>query len=156
MLSREENELVTRVGQGTPMGNAMRMYWIPALLSREVADVVATVGLGPVLAKRVQALSKGYNRRLIVAIGLIAPHPVLLMDEPFDGFDLRQTREMTRVLRREAQPGSVERRGVGRDRHECPQGMATWPRPRMSALEARPSTPIVIIPSAMSGYCTRE
>ena len=38
MLSREENELITRVGQGTPMGNAMRMYWIPALLSREVAE----------------------------------------------------------------------------------------------------------------------
>jgi phenylpropionate dioxygenase-like ring-hydroxylating dioxygenase large terminal subunit len=38
MLLREENELVTRVGQGTPMGNAMRMYWLPALLSREVAE----------------------------------------------------------------------------------------------------------------------
>jgi ABC-2 type transport system ATP-binding protein len=72
---------------------------------REVSDVIAAVGLGPVLAKRVHALSKGYNRRLIVAIGLIAPHPVLLMDEPFDGFDLRQTREMMAVLRREAQAG---------------------------------------------------
>jgi ABC-2 type transport system ATP-binding protein len=72
---------------------------------REVADVIASVGLGPVLAKRVHALSKGYNRRLIIAIGLIAPHPVLLMDEPFDGFDLRQTREMMAVLRREALAG---------------------------------------------------
>jgi len=72
---------------------------------REVADVVASVGLGPVLAKRVAALSKGYNRRLIIAIGLIAPHLVLLMDEPFDGFDLRQTREMMSVLRCEAQSG---------------------------------------------------
>ena len=25
-------------GQGTPMGNAMRRYWIPALLSREIAE----------------------------------------------------------------------------------------------------------------------
>jgi ABC-2 type transport system ATP-binding protein len=72
---------------------------------REVADVIASVGLGPVLVKRVHALSKGYNRRLIIAIGLIAPHPVLLMDEPFDGFDLRQTREMMAVLRRDAQAG---------------------------------------------------
>src|ERR1700727_1789280 len=38
MLSREENQLVTQVGQGTPMGNTMRMYWIPALLSKEVAE----------------------------------------------------------------------------------------------------------------------
>ena len=38
MLSREENELVTRVGQGTPMGDTLRRYWIPALLSREIAE----------------------------------------------------------------------------------------------------------------------
>ncbi len=38
MLSREENELITRVGPGTPMGNAMRRYWIPACLSREIAE----------------------------------------------------------------------------------------------------------------------
>jgi phenylpropionate dioxygenase-like ring-hydroxylating dioxygenase large terminal subunit len=38
MLSREENELLTRVGRGTPMGSLMRLYWIPALLAREVAE----------------------------------------------------------------------------------------------------------------------
>src|SRR6266446_5674624 len=38
MLSREENELITRVGQGSPMGNTMRRYWIPALLAREIAE----------------------------------------------------------------------------------------------------------------------
>ena len=38
MLPREENELITRVTQGTPMGNAMRRYWIPALLARELAE----------------------------------------------------------------------------------------------------------------------
>ncbi len=35
MLSQEENELITRVGPGTPMGNLMREYWLPALLSEE-------------------------------------------------------------------------------------------------------------------------
>ena len=38
MLPREENELITRVGPGTPMGNAMRRYWIPACLSSEIAE----------------------------------------------------------------------------------------------------------------------
>jgi ABC-2 type transport system ATP-binding protein len=70
-----------------------------------VSDIVAAVGLGPVLAKRVQSLSKGYNRRLIIALGLMTPHPILLMDEPFDGFDLRQTRDMMAVLRRTAAGG---------------------------------------------------
>ena len=37
MLSREENVLLTRVGPGTPMGDTMRRYWIPALLASEVA-----------------------------------------------------------------------------------------------------------------------
>jgi ABC-2 type transport system ATP-binding protein len=71
----------------------------------DVSDVVAAVGLRPVLMKRVQALSKGYNRRLIIALGLLTPHPMVLMDEPFDGFDLRQTRDMMRVLRRVASGG---------------------------------------------------
>jgi len=72
---------------------------------RGVADAVAAVGLEPVLHKGVRALSKGFARRLILAIGLLTPHPLLLMDEPFDGLDLRQTREMASVLRREAARG---------------------------------------------------
>jgi phenylpropionate dioxygenase-like ring-hydroxylating dioxygenase large terminal subunit len=37
MLTREENELLTRTGPGTPMGGLMRRYWIPALFSEHVA-----------------------------------------------------------------------------------------------------------------------
>ncbi|MBX5466430.1 MAG: Rieske 2Fe-2S domain-containing protein [Firmicutes bacterium] len=36
MLSAEENALLTEVGPGTPMGEFMRAYWIPALLSSEL------------------------------------------------------------------------------------------------------------------------
>src|SRR6202022_1902483 len=36
MLKREENELITRVGPGTPMGNTMRRYWMPVLLTSEL------------------------------------------------------------------------------------------------------------------------
>src|SRR5262249_57828872 len=36
MLKVEDNELITRVGPGTPMGNFMREYWVPALLSSEL------------------------------------------------------------------------------------------------------------------------
>jgi phthalate 4,5-dioxygenase oxygenase subunit len=38
MLKPEENELLTRVGPGTPMGNLYRRYWTPALLASEVAE----------------------------------------------------------------------------------------------------------------------
>src|SRR2546427_6866667 len=36
MLSPEENELVTRTGAGTPMGEVMRRYWMPAALAWEL------------------------------------------------------------------------------------------------------------------------
>jgi nitrite reductase/ring-hydroxylating ferredoxin subunit len=38
MLNHEENELLTRVGPGTPMGNFMRQYWLPALLTQEMPE----------------------------------------------------------------------------------------------------------------------
>ena len=36
MLSAEENELLTHVGPGTLMGDLLRQYWVPALMSSEV------------------------------------------------------------------------------------------------------------------------
>ena len=70
-----------------------------------VAETIRLVGLAPVLDKRVSALSKGYGRRLMLALALLTPQPVLLMDEPFDGFDLRQTREIMGVIRDVASRG---------------------------------------------------
>jgi ABC-2 type transport system ATP-binding protein len=71
----------------------------------EASEIVSMVGLRPVLTKRIHALSKGYNRRLILALGFLTRHPILLMDEPFDGFDLRQTRDMMGILGRAASGG---------------------------------------------------
>src|ERR1700724_4636132 len=70
-----------------------------------VAEPIHSVGLSPVLNKRISALSKGYGRRLMLVLALLTPQPVLLMDEPFDGFDLRQTREIMGVLRDVASRG---------------------------------------------------
>jgi phthalate 4,5-dioxygenase oxygenase subunit len=36
MLSTQDNELLTRVGPGTPMGELLRRYWTPALLAGEL------------------------------------------------------------------------------------------------------------------------
>ena len=38
MLTHEDNETLCRVGPGTSMGELMRRYWIPAVLSEEVAE----------------------------------------------------------------------------------------------------------------------
>ena len=38
MLTTQENERLTRVGPGTPMGETLRRYWLPALLSSELPE----------------------------------------------------------------------------------------------------------------------
>jgi ABC-2 type transport system ATP-binding protein len=70
-----------------------------------VAQTIRALGLAPVLRNRIAALSKGYGRRLLLALALLTPHPLLLMDEPFDGFDLRQMREVMGVVREVARNG---------------------------------------------------
>src|SRR5918912_2117144 len=50
MLSAKDNELLTRVGRGTPMGEFLRRFWLPALLSDELpqadGDPIRTRTLG--------------------------------------------------------------------------------------------------------------
>src|SRR5215211_5241267 len=36
MLATKDNEILSRVGPGTPMGELMRQYWIPVLFSSEL------------------------------------------------------------------------------------------------------------------------
>ena len=38
MLTHEQNELMTRTGPATPMGNFLRRYWIPILLAEELPE----------------------------------------------------------------------------------------------------------------------
>jgi phenylpropionate dioxygenase-like ring-hydroxylating dioxygenase large terminal subunit len=38
MLSVKDNDILTRVGPGTAMGELMRRFWMPALLAEEVAE----------------------------------------------------------------------------------------------------------------------
>ena len=41
MLTAEENERLTRVGRGTPMGELVRRFWLPFL---QVSDLAETDG----------------------------------------------------------------------------------------------------------------
>lgn len=66
---------------------------------RSVAALIGTLGLSTQLERPLERLSKGWRRRVLLGIGLLTPHPLLLIDEPFDGLDLRQTQEMMNVLR---------------------------------------------------------
>jgi ABC-2 type transport system ATP-binding protein len=51
------------------------------------------------LKSRIGSLSKGEAKRALLALGLLTPQPLLLLDEPFDGLDFRQTRDVMALLR---------------------------------------------------------
>jgi ABC-2 type transport system ATP-binding protein len=68
-------------------------------------EVVQRLDLGPLLGSPIGTLSKGQRKRALLAIGMLTPHPLLLADEPFDGLDLRQTREVGAALRAHAATG---------------------------------------------------
>ena len=69
------------------------------------SDVVKRLDLEALLDAPIATLSKGQRKRVLLAIGLLTPQPVLLADEPFDGLDLRQTRDVARALRSYAAAG---------------------------------------------------
>jgi ABC-2 type transport system ATP-binding protein len=71
-----------------------------------VRDVpIAELDLTGLLDAPAGTLSKGETKRLDLALGLAVPRPVLLLDEPFDGLDLRQTTKAMELLRRDAVRG---------------------------------------------------
>jgi len=61
--------------------------------------VIESLQLAPLLDVRIGHLSKGQRKRALLAFGLVTPRPIVLADEPFDGLDLRQTRDVSQVLR---------------------------------------------------------
>lgn len=74
-----------------------RLHGTPA---EEFEGLLGDLELGPVLHQPMQTLSKGFRRRALLALALSSRRPVLLLDEPFDGFDLRQSLAVMALLRR--------------------------------------------------------
>jgi ABC-2 type transport system ATP-binding protein len=67
--------------------------------------VIAQLGLEPALQKKVKTLSKGFNRRYLLAVALLSTQSLLVLDEPFDGLDLRQMLGVVDILRQTCSTG---------------------------------------------------
>ena len=67
-------------------------------------QVITDLALAPLMGVPIRALSKGQRKRTLLALGLLAPQPILLIDEPFEGLDLRQSREAAATLRKHLTP----------------------------------------------------
>ena len=65
----------------------------------EKDEAVARFHLSDYSSIRIKALSKGTLKRLLLSLAWLAPQEVLLLDEPFDGLDLKQVRGVTSSFR---------------------------------------------------------
>jgi len=65
----------------------------------EGLEFARALQLDHLLGARIGSLSKGEAKRAMLTLSLLTPHPLLLLDEPFDGLDFRQTREVMALLR---------------------------------------------------------
>lgn len=66
---------------------------------KETHELIGKLELSAILHKPLKDLSKGYKRRVLLAIALLSSQPILMLDEPFDGFDLRQSLTVMNLLR---------------------------------------------------------
>jgi len=65
----------------------------------KLSELIEPLRLDEIMKARLASLSKGERKRMLLALGLLTPHQVLLLDEPFDGLDLRQTRDVMALLK---------------------------------------------------------
>jgi ABC-2 type transport system ATP-binding protein len=83
-----------------PIVSILLFFQLAHGVSRKNLDqLVNRLELTPMLKKPLRTLSKGYRRRTLLAIALLSQQPVLMLDEPFDGFDLRQSLAVMDLLR---------------------------------------------------------
>ncbi len=69
MLNAQDNELLTRTGTGTPMGELFRRFWIPVLLSQELPEPDCPQLRVKVMGEDLIAFRDSANR-----VGLVEPH----------------------------------------------------------------------------------
>ena len=67
-----------------------------------VSELRQPLRLNDIWKSRIGSLSKGERKRTLLALGLLTTHPLLLLDEPFDGLDLRQARDVIALLKNHA------------------------------------------------------
>jgi ABC-type multidrug transport system ATPase subunit len=112
VVSSRRKEVLFYIPDGIAPWGEQRVQWLLnffrklyAQSQERLTELFAPLRLEEIKRSRVGTLSKGERKRLMLALGLLTPHPLLLLDEPFDGLDLRQTRDVMTLLKNETANG---------------------------------------------------
>jgi len=68
-------------------------------------DLVYNLNLSAVKNKKIRNLSKGYKQRLKLFVGLSNNKPIVVLDEPFDGFDPIKMQDILELIKHENKNG---------------------------------------------------
>ena len=112
-VTRDPLAVRRRIGylpEHTPLYGEMTVYdylaFVADLRGLPMADVPRRIGvmaemcgLGDVLAKRIETLSKGYRQRVGIAQAIIHDPPILILDEPTSGLDPNQIAEIRDLIK---------------------------------------------------------
>lgn len=74
---------------------------------RRVGEVIDTCGLEAVRRKMIKVLSKGYRQRVGLADALVHEPDLLILDEPTNGLDPNQIRQIRDLIKRLAQQHTI-------------------------------------------------
>ena len=112
LSARGRKEALFYVPDGILPWAQQTVKWLLTLFERlysqapeKLAALAGPLRLEEIARSRVATLSKGERKRVLLAVGLLTSQPMLLLDEPFDGLDLRQTRDVMALLRSESARG---------------------------------------------------
>ena len=76
-------------------------------LAHRIAEVIADVQIGDVLAQPIHTLSKGYKRRVGIAQALMHDPQALVLDEPTDGLDPNQKDQIAALIEKISQKKAI-------------------------------------------------
>lgn len=62
-------------------------------------ELIRTVGIEEVMAKKIEELSRGYRQRVGLAASLLADPPILLLDEPTSGLDPLEQDKIRKLIK---------------------------------------------------------
>lgn len=79
----------------------------PSLIADAIDRVVQLCALEEVYYRPIEALSKGYKKRVSMAQALIHDPPILILDEPTDGLDPNQKFEVRNLVKKLAKEKSI-------------------------------------------------